>query len=89
MTNKRLISFYGPPLLGWRLTVGHRFKRKLRLVAIEPHIRKRDGKASFVLHWIDGSGRHFTSGLRGNLTRVRKPKHPSEDPTATSDGVAS
>lgn len=65
-----MIDYSEPPCIGTELSRG---ARTYRLEAVEPYVRKRDGAASFVLHWRDDRGFHWTSGLRAK-SLVRMPK---------------
>jgi len=63
-----LVDFRTPPALGTRITTK---AREYRLERVQSHVRKSDGVASFVLHWRDQDGRHFTSGMRSKgMTRI-------------------
>lgn len=58
--SKYAISFEEPPEVGTQITVQG---RRAVLVKVEPIIRRKDGGASWLLHW-DIDGRRATSGLR-------------------------
>lgn len=59
--NDYLVDFAAPPPIGTRITTR---SRDYRLEEVRPHRRKRDGVATFILHWRDGKGDRYTSGLR-------------------------
>ena len=68
-----LIDFASPPPVGFTLTAkAYRRQRTFRLVSVEPVIRKRDGAASAILHWVDQYGFAYSSGLRcKSMSRVK------------------
>ncbi|WP_140986836.1 hypothetical protein [Asticcacaulis tiandongensis] len=75
------INYTTPPLVGTIEVFG---RRTVRLTKVTPYIRLRDGMPSFVLHWHDKHGTHFTSGLKSkSLTRV---KDKNVDPNERSHG---
>ena len=63
------VDFREPPEVG---TVVHCKRGALTLGRVEPYTRK-DGAASFILHWMGDDGAEYTSGRRGLVNRV-KPK---------------
>jgi RecA-family ATPase len=63
------VSFTAPPEIGATIETPDGI---LTLQKVEPYTRKRDGFASFVLHWSASSGTRFTSGLAGKLTRQKE-----------------
>lgn len=71
MTPRYLIDFDVVPPIGTVVLAGRRnATRRCKLVRIEPHVRKRDWAKSFVLHWIDQFGTHYTSGIQSkSLTK--------------------
>ena len=63
------VNFTAPPEIGATIETPDGI---LTLWKVEPYTRKRDGAASFVLHWSASSETRFTSGLAGKLTKQKE-----------------
>lgn len=71
------VNFDSVPPLGTVLVVDYKrgHSKTYRLVWAEPYLRRRDGQDTFVLHWADDEGSHFTSGLRSNGLNLKRRGH--------------
>lgn len=63
------VNFTAPPEVGATIETPDGV---LTLRKVEPYTRKRDGAASYVLHWSASSETRFTSGLAGKLTKQKE-----------------
>lgn len=71
MKNGYVVDYQSPPPIGTRIKTR---SRTYCLEEVQRYCRKSDGIMSFILHWRDGHGDRYTSGLRSRGMSKACPK---------------